>query len=367
MSEFGYYNPVRILAGEGCVKTFDGFSAWGKRGIIVCGRNSARISGALDDVKALLDKNNISYTIFDRVETNPSVETCYAAGAEAREYQADFVLGIGGGSPLDAAKAIAVYAANPHLEAEDIFRLDFREPPLPVYAIGTTAGTGSEVTQYSVLTVRSIENKKSVSHPALFPKIAFLDPNYTNTLPYSVTVSTAIDALCHGIEGYFSKRANDITEALAERAIQIMGTGLKELVGGTLDSRIRAKLLYGSTLAGMVIAGTGTGFVHAMGYPLTYFDGVPHGEANAYFIADFVEYMSLSRPDKERKVYRLMGFSDLSEFRELISKAIPLDLTLNREKVLKYSHIASKSKGIQNSVFEIAEPDIYDLYKQYSK
>ena len=176
-----------------------------------------------------------------------------------------------------------------------------------------------------------------------------------------------MDALCHGIEGYFSKKANPITEALAEQAIEMMGCGLKELVGGMLDSGLRARLLYGSTIAGMVIAGTGTGFVHAMGYPLTYFDGLSHGEANAYFIADFVEYMSLNRPDKERKIYSLIGLANLREFRDLIERAVSLDLCLSREKVMKYTKIAAKSKNLKNSVFELREEDVFDLYKQYSR
>ena len=367
MTGIGYYNPTQIISGRDCVKNYPDFAKCGRRALIVCGRNSARLSGALDDLTFALNLSGVSYTIFDRVEENPSVETCHAGGAEARDFRADFVIGIGGGSPLDAAKAIAAFAANPDLEGEDIFNLSFANPPLPIYAIGTTAGTGSEVTQYSILTVRSIENKKSLASPLLFPKIAFMDPNYTNTLPHHTTVATAVDALCHGIEGYFSKRANPITEALAETAIKIVGCGLKDLVGGSLDSDLRERLLYGSTIAGMVIAGTGTGFVHAMGYPLTYFDGLAHGEANSYFISDFIEYMSLARPDKEQKIYSLLGLSGLAEFRDLIDRAIPKTLVLTREKVIKYTRTAAPAAGVRNSVFELREEDVYDLYKQYCR
>lgn len=367
MKNIGYFNPVQIISGEDCVKNYTDFRSLGTRCLIVCSRNGARISGALDDARTALTSCGISHAIFDRVEPNPTVETCHTAGMEAREFGADFIMGIGGGSPLDAAKVIAVFATNTELAPEDIYKLSFANEPLPICAIGTTSGTGSEVTQYSVLTMHSIKNKKSVSHPSLFPKIAFLDPNYTNTLPYHATVATAVDALCHAVEGYLSLRANAITDALAERAIRMMGTGIRELVHGNLDSDLRAKLLYGSTIAGMVIAGTGTGFVHAMGYPLTYFDGLPHGEANAYFIADFLEVMSLARADKEERIYQLIGISDIRAFRELIEQAVPPNINLTREKVQQYSKIASKSKNILNSVFEVSAEDIYDFYKQYSK
>ena len=367
MSLINFYNPVEIISGRDCVINYTGFSKFGKRCMIVCGRNSARLCGALDDLKNALNLSGVSYSVFDRVEENPSIETCHTAGAEARDFRADFVVGVGGGSPLDAAKAIAVYAANPDLEGEDIYNLKFTNPPLPICAVGTTAGTGSEVTQYSVLTVRSIGNKKTVASPLLFPKIAFADPNYTNTLPHHTTMATAVDALCHGIEGYFSKRANPITEALAEQAIKIMGSGLKELVSGALDCDLREKLLYGSIIAGQVISGTGTGFVHAMGYPLTHFDGLAYGVSNSYFIADFIEYMSLARPDKEQKIYSLMELSGIGEFRDLIDRAIPKDLILTREKVIRYTKLTAPAPALKNSVFDLSEDDMFDLYKQYSR
>lgn len=361
-----YYNPVEIISGEDCVKNYTGFKNFGNRALIVCSRTAARICGALDDVRTLLDESGISFSIFDRVEPNPSIETCHLGGCEAREFRADFVIGIGGGSPLDAAKAIAVFAKHPELEPEDIYKMTFTEA-LPICAIGTTAGTGSEVTQYSVLTDASVSNKRSVASPLMFPKVALLDPNYTNTLPFEPTVATAIDALCHAIEGYFSLRATDITDALAERAIEIVGRGIRALTSGKLDSALRAKLLYGSTIAGMVIAGTGTGFVHAMGYPLTYFDGFSHGDANAHFIADYLELMSLARADKEEKIYTLMGISDIRDFRALIEKAVPNRVGLSREKVLQYTKSVCKSRHLASSVFEVTEDIIYDIYKQYLK
>ncbi|MEG2857132.1 MAG: iron-containing alcohol dehydrogenase family protein [Clostridia bacterium] len=367
MKEIGYYNPVKIISGTGCVKNYEGFADFGAKCLIVCSRSAARLSGALDDTRAALDSCGVSYAVFDKVEPNPSVETCHAAGAMARDFRADFIVGIGGGSPLDAAKAVAVFASNPRLEGEDVYRLSFDAPPLPILAIGTTAGTGSEVTQYAVLSVRSIQTKKSLADDSLFPKIAFLDPDYTNTLPYPATASTAVDALCHAIEGYFSRRANDVTDALAERAISLVGGGICELSRGAIDSELRANLLYGSTVAGMVIAGTGTGFVHAMGYPLTYFDGVAHGAANAYFIADFLELMSLACAEREERIYKLMGISDIREFRELIAKIIPLSVRLSREKIQSYTKGVCKSKHLTSSIFEVSENDIYDLYKQYAE
>ncbi|MBR5479137.1 MAG: iron-containing alcohol dehydrogenase [Clostridia bacterium] len=366
MNNIAYYNPTKVISGEGCVKNFQNFRDFGKSALIVCSHSAARISGALDDVRLLLNNAKISFEIFDKIEQNPFVETCYEAGALAREIKADFIIGIGGGSPLDAAKAVAVFAMYPDYEPEDIFKVEFTKA-LPVIAIGTTAGTGSEVTQYSILTVRSIENKKSVASPLLFPKIAFLDPVYTHTLPFESTIATAIDALCHAIEGYFSLKADEVSDALAEKAIEIVGRGLISLTRGKLDTDLRQSLLYGSTIAGMVIAQTGTGFVHAAGYPLTYFDGIPHGTANSYFIADFLEYMSLAREDKEKKIYKLMGISNMNDFRSLIDIAVPNRITLTREKAQQYTKSVCASRHLTSSVFTVNEEIIYDIYKQYVK
>ena len=366
MNNIAYFNPTQIISGEGCVKNCKDFRKYGSRALIVCSRSAARISGALDDVRLLLNESKIPFEIFDQIEQNPFVETCHEAGALAREIKADFIIGIGGGSPLDAAKAIAVFALYPEYDPEDIFKLTFTKA-LPVVAIGTTAGTGSEVTQYSILTVRSIENKKSVASPLLFPKVAFLDPVYTHTLPFESTIATAIDALCHAIEGYFSLKANAISDALAERAIEIVGKGLISLTRGKLDSELRARLLYGSTIAGMVIAETGTGFVHAAGYPLTYFDGLAHGTANSYFIADFLELMSLAREDKEKKIYKLMGISNIKDFRALIDLAVPNRITLTREKAQQYTKSVCASRHLTSSVFTVNEDIIYDIFKQYVK
>ncbi len=125
MNEITYYNPVQIISGRDCVINYPSFSSFGRRGLIVCGRNSARLSGALDDLRTAFDRAGIAYAIYDRVEENPSVETCQIGGAEARDFRAEFVIGIGGGSPLDAAKAIAVYASNPDLDGAEIFDLNF--------------------------------------------------------------------------------------------------------------------------------------------------------------------------------------------------------------------------------------------------
>lgn len=359
-----FFNPVKVFSGRGAVSEYD-FSTLGKKCLVVCGGSSARLSGALDDVKAALAGAGISLSLFDKAEQNPTVETCIAAGEAARDFSADFIIGIGGGSPLDAAKAAAYCATNPHLTADTLYDGECRCDPLPVVAIPTTAGTGSEVTQYSVLTYHKIQNKKTLKTPKIFPVAALLDAEYTVTLPQSVTNATAVDALCHAVEGYFAKASTPVSDALAEKAMFYVGRSLRPLIDGRLDYSLRERLLIGSMLAGQVISVTGTSFVHSFGYPLTYFEGLSHGEANAYFLPDFVEYSSRVAEARAAKVYRLCGVKNAEEFRALIEGVVPCDKRFDRDDVMKYSRVGGGGGSVNRGLYEPTADDIYNMYKKY--
>ncbi len=359
-----FYNPVKVYSGRGVCAEYD-FSKHGKRALIVCGAVSARLCGALDDVKAALSKCGVAFSVFDKVEQNPTVETCYAAGQMARAERADFIIGIGGGSPLDAAKAAAYFAPNFHLTPETLYDGECKSEPLPVIAVPTTAGTGSEVTQYSVLTYHKIQNKKTLKTEKIFPCAALLDAEYTVTLPQNTTNATAVDALSHAVEGYFAKTATVVSDALAEKAMLYVGRSLRALSDGRLDYNLRERLLYGSMLAGMVISITGTSFVHSFGYPLTYFEGMSHGEANAYFLADFVEYSARVAEDKAMRVYRICGVKNAEEFRRLIESVVPCDRKFEREDAMKYMRIGFGGGSTMRGIYEPTQDDAYDMLKKY--
>ena len=359
-----FFNPVSVLCGRGVVSEYD-FSPLGRKCLIVCGGNSARLSGALGDVTSALSGAKISFSVFDKVEQNPTVETCISAGEAARDFGADFIVGIGGGSPLDAAKAAAYCATNPHLTADTLYDGECKNNPLPTVAIPTTAGTGSEVTQYSVLTYHKIQNKKTLKSPKLFPVAALLDAEYTVTLPQSITNATAVDALSHAVEGYFAKAATPVSDALAEKAIFYVGRGLRSLSEGRMDYTLREKLLIGSMLAGQVISVTGTSFVHSFGYPLTYFEGLPHGEANAYFLPDFVEYSAKVAEQKAQRVYRLCGVNNAREFRALVESAVPCDKRFDRDDVMKYSRVGGNGGSVNRGLYEPTPDDIYNMFRKY--
>lgn len=349
LSRFSFLLPTKVLFGSGCVK--DRQTDWilGKKAIIVTGRQSAKASGALDDVTASLE---MDYVLFDEVENNPSLETVARGGQLAREEGCDFIVAIGGGSPLDAAKAIAVLAVN-DVEPLSLYDRGWDKPALPITAIPTTAGTGSEVTQYAVLTVERDQTKRSISGPDLFPKVALLDPAYTESLSPTVTIDTAVDALSHLIEGFLAVRANQLSSGLAVQGMRIWGRCIPALRSRVFDSTVRSELLLASTLGGMTIAQTGTTLVHALGYPLTYFHDVPHGRANGMLFTAYLRYINQVAPQKVGEILRNLGLTSLNEFQQLMDDVFGehvRELEIDEADLAAWAQKAASTKNVANSI-----------------
>ena len=335
-SDMNSYMPVRIFTGEGCIRKNEAeFWRYGKRALIVTGRSSAIACGALDDVTYVLDKNDISYVVFDEISQNPLLIDCMRAGELAAEENCSFIIGIGGGSPLDAAKCISVLAANPGMTREELYSLKWPARPLPVIAVGTTAGTGSEVTKVAVITVPE-GRKKSFHHEDIFPAAAFGDPVYTRSLSPEFTASTGIDALAHATESYFSRNANEISRCYSVRAIRLLLPALRLISlkmksgrytpaekgeGGFLESDDRETLYNGSIYGGLAINITGTCLPHTMGYLLTERHGIPHGFACAVFLPAFLEINRKEVPEIYEAFFEATGITP-QEFGKMITELI---------------------------------------------
>lgn len=339
--DFNLKIPVNVISGKGCVKEKSNLlCVFGKRCIIVTGGKSAVLSGALDDVKASLEAEKIEYTVYDKIGPNPRIDHCYEAGRLANEFGAEFVVGIGGGSPLDAAKATAVYAANPNFDMKDIYvyTQSERNRALPIVLIGTTAGTGSEVGRVSVLTSPDTGRKKSIAPDDCNPSLTFADSTYTHSMPYDVTVSTALDALSHALEGYMSIKCGDIPTMFGEKAISLIWEGLAFLheTKSLPNEVLREKLYYGSLYAGITLAYCGTAFPHPLGYILTENYDVPHGKACAVFMGDFIERANEYCPAKTRRAMEVMG-TDLEQFKKVVWELTDIKgIEMTQEEIEKY-------------------------------
>ena len=318
-----YYMPVRVFSGEGAVqKNAALFSRYGARCCLVTGKSSAVKSGALADVSAALESAGVSFCVFDEIEQNPSVQSCIAAGQAAHRFGADFVVGVGGGSALDAAKAAAVFAADPDLDEDGFYQKAWARPPLPILLVGTTAGTGSEVTKVSVLTDNR-RRKHSIHDDRLFAAAAFGDARYTQSLSLPVTLSTGIDVLSHCAESYFNKNADEVSRAFALRGIRLLYAPLREAAEGkALSLDQRAALYDASLLGGLAICGTGTCFPHTLGYYLTENFRVPHGFASARFLPALLELVEEKDPAYEARFFSELGI-EREELLTLLRLCLP--------------------------------------------
>ncbi len=364
---FNYRMPAKVFFGRGCVsRNKDFFAKSGKKAFIVTGKSSARASGALDDIAGVLNELSIKYEIYDGVENNPSLKNVEEGGALAARSGADFVIGIGGGSPLDASKAVAVLAVN-GMEAVELYKNSFPNRPLPIIAIPTTAGTGSEVTPYCILTRPDMQTKMSFGNDETFPVAAFLDASYTESLTLSVTVNTAIDALTHAMEGYLSKRSTAVTDVLAAESMGVLGECLIRLENGEIGSDTRDKLLYASMLAGMVIANTGTTIIHGMGYSLTYFKDIPHGEANALFVKEYLDFNCDAATEKTERVLKLLKAESTQQLGAVIASLIGKKPSLSREEIDCYTELTMKQRSTLSNIRTVSAQDIAGIIRRSVK
>ncbi len=311
--DFNIYMPARIISGENCViKNSAELRKLGKKCLIVTSRTSAKKSGALDDVITALNKENIDYSLFDEIAENPLASTVIKAGEKAREINAEFIIGIGGGSPLDASKAVAICAENPHYDIKGLYARPIPSNTLPVALIGTTSGTGSEVTGVSVLTNDEDGMKKSISGADCYSAVSFLDPKYTCSMNYDITVSTALDAFAHAVEGWFSPLCSDLPTQYAKMALPLIYNGLKHLdeTKALPDEKLRADLYYGSIYAGLELNVCGAAFPHTVGYVLTENFGIPHGKACTAFMPYL---LGKAKKNKNERFCELLEILDDSE------------------------------------------------------
>ncbi len=355
--------PVKVYFGLGAVKQHGSEMAqYGKKALLVTGKQSAKQSGAYEEVTQILDASHIDYCLFDEIEENPSVQTVLRASEFGRAQQVDFIIGIGGGSPLDAAKAIAIAMKNPQLEASNFFG----QPPLealPVIAIPTTSGTGSEVTQYAVLTDHLDQTKKNFGQ-SVFPKIAILDPKYTETLNEKISRNTAIDAFTHLAEGFLNANANPVSDGLALKGLHLFGSCLLAIEQGRYTTEVRESLMMASMLAGMVIAQTGTSLPHGMGYGLTYHLGYPHGLANGILFSAYLE--AFSDKQKVQCMVEALGLKTLADLQMYLRRwtKVESDQMPTLEFVSNLAHqMASNQAKLKNHPEAIDESGLLEIYK----
>lgn len=305
---YKFFMPAISLMGADCLKDAgDQVGELGfKKALIVTDKVLGKI-GIVKKVTDVLDNKNIEYAIYDETKPNPTVKNVNDGLALLKEKECDFVISLGGGSAHDCAKGIALLATNGG-EIKDYEGVDkSKKPQLPMVGINTTAGTGSEMTLFAIITDEERHIKMALVDKHLTPIIAVNDPMLMLAMPKSLTAATGMDALTHAIEAYVSTSATPITDACAEKAIELISNYLVNAVENGQDVEARDMMAYAEYLAGMAFNNASLGYVHAMAHQLGGFYNLPHGVCNAILLPHVQEYNKATSASRLAKIAKIMG------------------------------------------------------------
>jgi len=377
---FVFQCPEKIIFGCGVASEVgEEARRWGERVLLVVGKGSARRTGALDQVVEALVQSGLTVSIFEGVESDPSTDTVHRGTDLAKEFQAQAVVALGGGSVIDAAKAIALLATNPG-RCSDYERKAPVNSVLPLIAIPTTAGAGSEVTRFAVISDLDRKVKMVLGGSYLIPKIALLDPLLTVSMPPEVTAATGMDALTHAIEAYLSTRAQPDTDLLALSAVELIAANLTQAVYNPQDVEARSAMLLGQYRAGLAFSNASVALVHSMSRPLGVYFGVPHGLANALLLPHVMAYNRPACPERFAVLARALGEETVGlSIREAGLKAVQavrnlvLDIGIPRSlqqvgvKEESFEIMAKDALEAQSTQFNPRRPQMNDVITLYGE
>lgn len=321
-----------------------------KKAFIVTDKELVKFS-VVKKVTDLLDEKKLAYEIYDDVKANPAVSTVKNGVAAYKSSGADYIIAIGGGSPIDTAKGIGIIINNP--EFADVVSLegvaDTKQKCVFTIAIPTTAGTAAEVTINYVITDENKKRKFVCVDPHDIPSIAIVDPVMMSSMPKGLTAATGMDALTHAIEGYITKGAWELTDTLHLKAIEIISRSLRKAVEN--DSQAREDMALGQYMAGMGFSNVGLGIVHSMAHPLGAFYDTPHGVANAIILPTVMEYNAEATGDKYLQIAKAMGVADTekmsqTEYRKAAINAVK-QLSADVNIPSKLSDVGVKEEDLQ--------------------
>ena len=278
----------------------------GKKALIVTDTNLVKI-GLLAEIKASLDAAAVSYSVYDKVVMEPVVEYADEGLRAFRDAGANIVVSVGGGSPIDTGKAIAALSRNPGTISDYMGTDKITNPSAPLIAIPTTAGTGSEVTPFTIITNTQTDVKMLISSPYLIPTVALVDPLMTLKMPRGITAATGLDALTHAIEAYVSIKAQPLTDTFALQAIRLISGNLRRAWSHADDLEARSGVLMGALQAGLAFANSSVALVHGMARPIGAYFHVAHGISNAVLLPTVIEYSVAGDPGRYADIAEAMG------------------------------------------------------------
>jgi len=378
---FSVNQPTRILFGVNALNQLADLTAeLGGRRVFLVADPGLHKAGIIKQAEAILAKAKISHTLYDKVTPEPGLKLADQGVKLAKKNKSDCVIGIGGGSALDIAKAVSILLTNGG-KAEDYLGLDrIKLPGVPKIMIPTTAGTGAEVTFTAVFINEKTNSKGGMNGDPLYPDAAILDPALTLSLPPNVTAATGIDAFTHALEAFVSTQAHAISDIYALEAITLISNNLGAAYANGSNLEARSAMLLGSLLGGKALATAGVGLVHAMAYPLGGMFNTAHGLANAVLLPYVAEYNIIGSPEKFAAVARIMGYETeglpLREAAQLAVEAIHqlnadvgipgslADLNIPADSIPEMAKIAlTVTRPVENNPRKPTQEDVIAVYE----
>ena len=327
MSLQGFRVPKEIIFGEEALSHLSTLE--GKRATLVTGGNSMKRFGFLDEAKKQLEKAGMEVSIVDGVEPNPSIETVIRGGREMAEFNPDWIIAIGGGSALDAAKVMWVYYEYPDTKFEDL--VAFKFPKLRTkakfIAVPSTSGTASEITAFTVITDPENHIKYPLVSAEITPDIALLDPALPAKMPAHITANTGMDVMTHAVEAYVSTAATSYTDPLAMEAIKLVYKQLPVAYVDGDNMKAREDMHNASALAGMAFTNASLGLVHSLAHKIGGEFGITHGLANSILLPYIIEY-NMKATDKFKEIEKQLEIKDLVEELKILNKKVGIPVTL---------------------------------------
>lgn len=312
-------------------------------------------SGVAERVVNLLTAAGIPSAVFDGTVPDPTTASLSAGLDAVRGHRADVLVALGGGSPIDSAKALAVLSVHGGAMRELRAPVSYSGPALPIIAIPTTAGTGSEATQFTVITDSESGEKMLCGGASYLPRAAIVDYELTLSMPARLTADTGIDALTHAVESYVSRRSMGFTDALALHAIRLIGRSLRRAVQDGNDRVARAEMMEAATLAGIAFSNASVALVHGMSRPLGAHFHIAHGMANAMLFAEVTEYSLGSAPDRYADCARALGVSRDEDSDATAAQSLVRELFLLRTELGVPS---PESMGISREDWDLVVPEM---------
>lgn len=327
--DWQFYNPTRVIFKTGALQTLP--DLLGKRRAIVITSAGFRSRGLVSELEGLLMAR--LEAVFESVKSNPDIRDIDRLASECRHLSPDVVVALGGGSCIDSAKAVACLLGQ---RSQETLAAHFRSQTpldhsrtLPVIAIPTTSGTGSEVTPFATIWDIELKRKHSLTSDFLYPEAALLDPHLTLTLPKHLTISTALDAISHAFESSWNRSANPITLAYSRLSLQLSLKSLEKSIEDPSDLLARGQMMQAAMLAGLAISQTKTALAHSISYPLTINFGVPHGLACSFTLGELLRFNSVADDGRLSDLAQALGYSSLKGLAQFLDDFLS-DLDVSR-------------------------------------